>query len=305
MASDQSTASKAYVTEFQYSPLLNEHDIRLLKLNGNRGDDKAVDDRIEGKLVHRSLDDVLLDPPLEYFAISYCWGSSEKTDRLWFSKTESLPLTASAAYVLRCVAHDIYIWIDAICINQNNLTGKKLQMGYMWGIYKFAEQVLAWPGHRAQKYSKVQQSTTLYHTKALYFAVLCCTFGRAGPGGPDDDGNMAMELLFDITYPLNTKHMTGRDPVELPRPGIELPEIEGLPTLLWWGSTRPSIPPYFHFDRTRWDTLAKFLDRPYFRRAWVLQELVAAKEVINLVISTLAHDLSRRERALNNPRDPP
>ena len=47
-------------------------------------------------------------------------------------------------------------------------------------MHPIVVQILRRSQQRAQKYSKVQQSTTLSHTKALFFAVLCCTFGRAG-----------------------------------------------------------------------------------------------------------------------------
>lgn len=133
---------------------------------------------------------------------------------------------------------------DSICINQEDVKEKSIQLRYMWGIYKYAKQVLAWPGD-------------------------------VGHGG-----DLAMELLFDISFSSWTEQLTGRTPVDLPISSVAyLPEVN---TALWKQS-RPPIPPNFHFDPERWSALARFLDRPWWRRAWVIQEIVAAKEVSIMV----------------------
>ncbi len=226
---------------FQYSPLVGEHDIRLLKLVERSSEADITKSRITGTLIHRSLDDLVKEPPTSgYLAISYTWGDPVPTNRLWLSDKEYLPITESAAYILQRVTCDEYLWIDSVCINQSDNNEKSIQLSYMWSIYKYAKKVLAWTG------------------------------------SAEDNGDLAMELLFDITFASLTEHMTGRTPVNLPASSVAY--LPGVNTALWKNS-RPPIPPSFHFESERWLALANFLDRPWWRRAWVIQEVVAAREV--------------------------
>ncbi|KAK0616470.1 heterokaryon incompatibility protein-domain-containing protein [Immersiella caudata] len=46
------------------------------------------------------------------------------------------------------LGRDAYLWVDALCIDQNNLAEKSLQVGMMGSIYGSAERVLIWLGPR-------------------------------------------------------------------------------------------------------------------------------------------------------------
>jgi hypothetical protein len=240
MAGTQTESYQPVGELFQYDPLIRDHDIRLLKLEERSSKSIITDGRIVGRLVHHSLDDLAKSSACKYYAISYTWGDPTPTDRLWLSEAEFLPIAASSAYILRRVTSDEYIWIDSVCINQGDEKEKSIQLRYMWGIYKYAKQVLVWPGEA------------------------------------EHNSDLAMELLFDIRFGLLTRQMTGRSPVILPQSHIEY--LPMLNTALW-RSSRPPIPSDFHFDPERWAALAKFLDRPWWRRAWTIQEAVAAKEL--------------------------
>ena len=214
MADARAEPRQPVVQPFQYDRLVGEHDIRLLKLEERSSKMGTIDRRISGKLVHRSLDDLVSNPSkCTYYAISYTWGDSTPKDQLWLSETNYLPITVSAAYVLRRVTTDEYIWIDSVCINQEDKEEKSIQLGYMWGIYKYAEEVLAWPG------------------------------------GAEDNGDLAMELLFDITYAALTRDMTGRTTVILTISSVEF--LPGLNTALW-KKRQSLIPPQLKLDRERW-----------------------------------------------------
>ena len=82
------------------------------------------------------------------------------TDELWVSETEYVPITASAAYVLRRVTGDEYVWIDSVCVNQGDNKEKSIQLRYMWGIYKKK----SWLGLEAHK-----RMATLPWTCSLIF----------------------------------------------------------------------------------------------------------------------------------------
>ncbi|KAI9766748.1 MAG: hypothetical protein M1839_004779 [Geoglossum umbratile] len=85
---------------------------------------------------------------LKYIALSYVWGSSqtlvltsENAEALAAPgavNTESLPQTiADALYLADRLGVD-YIWVDALCILQDDEEDKKLQIGIMSTIYRAA-----------------------------------------------------------------------------------------------------------------------------------------------------------------------
>lgn len=206
---------------FEYTELTDEHDIRLLRLDDSTSYSRQG--TINGKLEHVSMDDFVNgNTPPQYSAMSYCWGDPVPTDRIWLSESAYLPINAAAAHVLRSVKGGQDIWIDSVCINQCDNDEKSRQVMMMWGIYYFAERVVAWLG------------------------------------GPEDDAKLAMQLIVDAAHPFATEAIWGRSPVWLP----EYPSCHR-----------------FHFDALAWRALAKLLERPWFRRVWVIREIVAAKLV--------------------------
>jgi Heterokaryon incompatibility protein (HET) len=103
-----------------------------------------------------------------YDALSYCWGDSKETYPLAMS-TISYKLSASReptldyepsrngtlqiqqnlhSFLLRLrqKRHNRFIWIDAICIDQNNPLDKDNQIPLMRDIYEYAECVYIWLG---------------------------------------------------------------------------------------------------------------------------------------------------------------
>ncbi|PMD16130.1 HET-domain-containing protein [Hyaloscypha hepaticicola] len=84
----------------------------------------------------------------KYEALSYMWGSISNSttitvDGQALSVGENLWL---ALRQLRLGALRRTIWIDAICINQANMTERNHQVSQMSKIYSCAEQVLVWLG---------------------------------------------------------------------------------------------------------------------------------------------------------------
>ncbi|TRX97408.1 hypothetical protein FHL15_001686 [Xylaria flabelliformis] len=83
----------------------------------------------------------------KYIAISYCWGDLPPDRALMLADGSTIPITAKAIHILQEIIHrarcDI-IWIDAICINQQDPTEKPDQILLMTNIYHFAESVEIW-----------------------------------------------------------------------------------------------------------------------------------------------------------------
>ena len=90
----------------------------------------------------------LRDSP-SFTALSYVWGESSPTrDVVWCNST-AVPVTKSC-YEAVCALRHIYgamtIWIDAICINQEDEAEKSVQIPLIREIYTWAEAVYIWLG---------------------------------------------------------------------------------------------------------------------------------------------------------------
>lgn len=127
------------VPEYAYTPFeAGSRQFRLLTLDL----DARYDATIKASLNHYTLD----DHP-EYTALSYEWGDPSQViwmliDAIEFPVTENLARALQALRAKNCPL----IWIDAICIDQNNEREKAAHIPIMTGIYHEAEAVCAWVG---------------------------------------------------------------------------------------------------------------------------------------------------------------
>jgi hypothetical protein len=85
---------------------------------------------------------------IAYKALSYAWGDPKVTGRIKVNgvsiqKTTNL---VSALAQLRQIDNIEYLWIDAICIDQQNKAEKSKQVRIMGDIYRNAQEVLIWLG---------------------------------------------------------------------------------------------------------------------------------------------------------------
>ncbi|KAH8762780.1 ankyrin repeat-containing domain protein [Hyaloscypha finlandica] len=85
---------------------------------------------------------------MPYNALSYTWGSTEKAATITVnSGTMHVTFNLHAALQhLRFQNEDRILWIDAICINQDNREERRHQVQLMSYIYKEAEEVIIWLG---------------------------------------------------------------------------------------------------------------------------------------------------------------
>ncbi|KAH8586894.1 heterokaryon incompatibility protein-domain-containing protein [Bisporella sp. PMI_857] len=127
-----------------YSPLPSERHIRLLKLQRPTRQTRR-DNIISCELVPVSLD----QPKLlrGYRAISYTWDG-QPCDRVVICNGKKLLVTKNCEDILRHAFRlaRLFIWIDAICIDQSNSTEKATQVPLMSEIYRQALQVNVWLG---------------------------------------------------------------------------------------------------------------------------------------------------------------
>ena len=96
--------------------------------------------------------------PAEYFALSYCWGTSQRSlTSLRLTKAnledlqkcgaltddkDDLPSTIRDAMLLTRQLGQRYLWVDALCICQDDADDKLTQINQMDSIYKYASLTL-------------------------------------------------------------------------------------------------------------------------------------------------------------------
>lgn len=190
---------------FKYQRLESRRTIRFLLLH--QGEE---DHGIACSLQHVSLDHF----PGYYEAISYAWGDpSDLTTISVNSRHMQITKSLHAALVrFRHTDTDRTLWVDALCINQQDAAEKSTQIPLLADIYNGAESVLV----------------------------------HLGPGDPDD---------VDIVATVNEARA-----LLLPR--ADQPD------------TQDAI------DRFDWGPLYRTLQRPWFTRKWVVQEVAFAKFVL-------------------------
>ena len=129
-----------------YGPL-KPWQIRVLRLEPGRGDSDIVLHLHAASLLLHS--GVLLEATSEnvtYEALSYSWGYGQEEQPILCNNIEMLISVNlhNALRGLRRPDRSRYLWIDALCINQNNLNEKGQQIQRMFSIYFKAERVIGW-----------------------------------------------------------------------------------------------------------------------------------------------------------------
>ena len=146
---------------FPYTPLRQDSELRLLVVWPHRhGEDE---NSIRCGLVRCCLDD-----HVEYEAISYTWadenGDASKKCAVLIDD-EPFQVTASCEAVLKRARHRStlrLLWIDAVCINQDDVDERGHQVRLMPEIYSHAKRVLVFPGEASE-----EDSLGLYHLPSI------------------------------------------------------------------------------------------------------------------------------------------
>jgi Heterokaryon incompatibility protein (HET) len=137
-----------------------------------------------------------------YEALSYVWGSEQKPNSLLIGDY-FLPITLSlheALLRLRDHALGRYMWIDAVCINQNDDREKEHQIGLMAHIYSHASRTIVWLGEAADDSDRAIENIRLAANGRSDFGV--SEKGRSRPHVSADDlsGNDFSEFGLSKNY---------------------------------------------------------------------------------------------------------
>ncbi|VBB71410.1 Putative protein of unknown function [Podospora comata] len=224
---------------YQYRPLTpkcQEHDytIRLLHLLPARDSDASL----RCWLIEKGYRDYWGIPVShDYHAVSYTWGDPVFPEALevlpnsFSSPTESLGVIRITQNLHSALKHlrrrdvPVVLWVDAVCINQSDVTERNSQVSNMPNIYKKASSTIVWLGDES----------------AVDDARLCMSFfenlGRLSSTSQDQQHSISWRKRFEINQLV----------------GDFLDENKA--------------------------EIAFFLERPWFRRRWIVQEVVLAKSV--------------------------
>ncbi|KAK3357967.1 heterokaryon incompatibility protein-domain-containing protein [Lasiosphaeria hispida] len=221
--------------------LISQPDIRLVVIHPSTDLDAPIS---------CSLRVVDLDKDPRYEALSYCWGDAKITADILVENTV-LPVTTNLVAALRQLRRadgEREMWIDAICINQDDSDEKVNQIPLMRAIYSDSIRVVVWLGPQdttsrdafhflgkaAEKYNEGRQGGFL-RLQQENDSILSSGLGRTGAHFILDKP-MLPTSLGDVLKPPETFHRA----------------------------------------------VTTLLRRPWFRRVWIIQEVAFARSAVVL-----------------------
>lgn len=249
-----------------YSTLPTQISIRLVELHPGVYADE----------IRCSLHVVDLKDRPDYSAVSYAWGSAGAELPIWLNGMRILVRQNlhDALRRLRDATHSRVIWVDLLSINQDDLIEKSRQVAVMGTIFREATEVRIWLGEHADgsqrlfspKFAEKLLANPLTQIQARL--VRCCR--------PIPQTFFAGVLAFEIIYAvvISPEVFRERDPAFVCVWGIVTIISVAILTLF-------SLPGPCCYEllciSPEWRV---FLQRPYWERTWVVQEICLGKKLV-------------------------
>ena len=264
------TSAEEYVSlqSFPYQALNSVHEIRLLQLDSSPHKGTAV----QATLTHASLHD---PPPPPYTALSYFWGvkatksitvnghpvsASDELHAALQQLRDEPTADAHGSHEVdaerpRRVGHASFrrnLWVDAVCINQDDAVEKGQQVKLMHDIYTKAADVLVWLGPGTTETDLSMRAIASFGDvllKAGIGRIQAADLDRLRSWGDDDDDDDDLDNLLTVKRAIKAhferilEGLRRNDDAELP----------------WCRGP---------------------LSAPWFSRVWVLQECALGQRVI-------------------------
>ena len=226
-----------------YPALREAKDIRLLRILAGKSDEA-----IATVLGTATLD--APDAPQSYDALSYVWGSTldKKQIQCNGNVIDVTPNLYMALLHLRRETEHHVLWIDQLCINQEDTGERSQQVSMMGEIYNKAERVLVWLGSDDDETALVWD--LLYEVAKLRDFEAHETYHLAL-------AEQAFPTTAYTTRPQSTdQHAEPQAKAKTTRRLLQLP---------------PSSAP-------QWEAVKRFFNRAWFSRMWTFQEVVMSHE---------------------------
>ncbi|KAI9146935.1 hypothetical protein HJFPF1_12964 [Paramyrothecium foliicola] len=228
--------------------------------------------------------DVPRHPFQRYTALSYVWGSTENPEYIFLNGRNKVPVTRNlfeALQTLRLPKKGRRLWIDAICINQQDPIEKESQVRLMQRIYRQADSVLAFVPVSEQDQGNLQELIP-----RIVEAGNCCEEARQSRDEALDGHNAANKK-----EPRNTEGLLSLASLKVrileidEESDIRLDELARL-QIADQEDRHHEVRNIFLEDFNLplandplWASWRRFFATPYFGRIWILQEFALAKRL--------------------------
>jgi hypothetical protein len=244
----------------EYPPLRpDQKEFRLLKIRPSL---EPISNTISLKSTSMQCDLFVAsrDNPPDYQALSYTWGNPNETvpiqvNGITHQITQNL---RTALEYIRQENEDVVIWVDAVCIDQNNHQEKSEQVTYMAEIYASAKCTIVWLG--------------LPDDRSDQFIRRCIEIG-GDLSKPKTVGDMVIPNISDLMTELNLLQAETVMNVERSN---NLERMADMRIASFIDKAQQDVPSALSFLTA----FQKLLSRDYWSRVWVLQEFVVSSYIV-------------------------
>lgn len=254
--------SMSHLPLYQYSAI-GFGKIRLMHLQAGAGNSP----------IRITFEEVALPDDPAYEAVSYCWGGSTRDCNIASGNTR-IEITQNgmdALWHFRLPDKSRTLWMDAVCINQEDMEERASQVLVMDQIFSNAIQTLAWAGNDAphvneafeflDRFRTVVQQDIIRQSEEHSMELETIAVVKRAPGSP------LWTVMYYGLHPRVSSLEIGFDR-EISASCLEQ-----------------------NFDLNTRLALCKLCSREYFERCWVFQEIVLSKRaVIQVGANTMGWD---------------
>jgi hypothetical protein len=220
----------------------------------------------------------LEDQNLRYEALSYEWGDPNGPRYDILLDGQPFTVRRNLWHALRCLRTEFggrTLWVDAICINQENVSERNHQVGMMGHIYRSATSVRVWLGETS---NNSREAILLLHEIFESFEEV----SRPSQEAVDKANELRKKLAERRAEPATPPSKFDRfeELPLLPMVADELSEDSEVllfkeRQLAWLsrmaGASELAGP---------WEGIAALVERTYWNRIWIVQEYLLANQTI-------------------------
>ncbi|KAF4630773.1 hypothetical protein G7Y89_g7369 [Cudoniella acicularis] len=242
-----------------------------LPQDNHEGEEKDDDDTTE--FVH-----------VNYEALSYTWGSTSSTGTITLNGCP-FEVTKNLEAALRHLREQDALrtlWVDAICIDQENVEERCREVARMSSIYYHARRVVVWLGEGSpdsdaamnfatQIYEKFAEHPVFGHIDEV--AMNCAAALWAPPG----DSDAAMNFRTGINQLIAEFNPTGSTDMDSEEEEEDENRFDWMEPTTRMGVVHNLVKKK-HISS--WLSLQRFFSRPWWGRAWIFQEVAVAKRIV-------------------------
>lgn len=267
---------------YAHSPITEPRRIRIFTMASASSEDEDI----RGSLIEISLD---AEPIEKYWALSYTWDG-QRADQEILCEGSKLLVTKNCFAALKGMRSsdaEVRVWIDNMCINQNDLAERSHQVALMGDIYKEAAQVMVWLGEWSPAIREAMQIMSYVAgpniedpVSILRYSYVALLDESEKKGTESEDEPRAGTASSFQPRQLGTSSSTlcstdsVRTTPESIRAGLRVRAEEVY-------NSKFTVFYYCHIERQKADSTAKnprvldpFLKVPWFTRVWTVQEVV-------------------------------